>query len=306
MSNIWIVCEQADVAAQLLTPALELAAGKPVYAITVGAENASKVAALGASKVWQLNLQDGRPESAVKVIADTIKEQGASVVLFGATPRGRGIAATVAALLDAGMASEVSAIKAAADGVEAQRYIIGGVAVSTLAFSGLSCVTVTPNTFAAPEAAASAGEIVAVDVPADSRVTVVETAPVVSEGVDLAAAPRVVCVGRGVEKQEDLAMVQELCAAFGAEIACSRGIAEDLKWLPLERYIGISGVKVKADVHISLGVSGQVQHVAGIRDAKTIIAVDTNENAPIFAAADYGIVGNLYDVVPALTKALKG
>ena len=280
MSHIWVISEQADVAAQLLTPAMEFA-GLSVYAVTTGEEGAAALASLGAEKVFQLNLQDGRFESAAATIASLIKEHGASVVLFGATPRGRGVAATVAALL-----------------------VFGGVAVSTLEFSGIGCATITPNTFKAPESASAKGEVVTVDVAADARIQVRDVAPVVREGVDLAAASRVVCVGRGLEKQEDLAIINDLCKAAGAEIACSRGVAEDLKWLPLERYIGISGVKVKADLHISVGVSGQVQHVAGIRDAKVIVAVDTNENAPIFAAADYGIVGNLYDVVPALTRTL--
>ena len=303
MSHIWVISEQADVAAQLLTPAMEFA-GQSVYAVTTGEEGAAKLASLGAEKVFQLNLQDGRIESAASVITSLIKENGASAVLFGATPRGRGLAATVAAMLDVAMASEASAVRPCAAGMEAERYVCGGIAVSTLELSGIGCATLTPNSFKAPETASGKGEVVVVDVPADARVKVLEQAPVVREGVDLASASRVVCVGRGLEKQEDLAIIQDLCKAAGAEIACSRGVAEDLKWLHLERYIGISGVEVKADLHISVGVSGQVQHVAGIRDAKVIVAVDTNENAPIFAAADYGIVGNLYDVVPALTRAL--
>lgn len=303
MSNIWIISEQADVAAQLLTPALALADG-PVHAITVSGEGASRLASLGASKVFQLRLQDGRPESAVPVIVSLIKEHGASVVLFGATPRGRGIAAAAAGMLDAGMASEAASFRLEGGALEAERYICGGIAVSRLAISGIACATVTPDIFTAPAPAGTSGEIITVDVPADTRVTVLADTPVQREGTDLAAASRVVCVGRGLEKQEDLALINELCTAAGAEIGCSRGIAEDLRWLPLDRYIGISGVKVKADLHISVGVSGQVQHVAGIRDAKTVVAVDCNENAPIFTAADYGIVGNLYDVVPALTRAL--
>ena len=303
MSHIWVISEQADVAAQLLTPAMEFA-GLSVYAVTTGEEGAAALASLGAEKVFQLNLQDGRFHSAAATIASLIKEHGASVVLFGATPRGRGVAATVAALLDTALASEASAVRPGAAGMEAERYVFGGVAVSTLEFSGIGCATITPNTFKAPESASAKGEVMTVDVAADARIQVRDVAPVVREGVDLAAASRVVCVGRGLEKQEDLAIINDLCKAAGAEIACSRGVAEDLKWLPLERYIGISGVKVKADLHISVGVSGQVQHVAGIRDAKVIVAVDTNENAPIFAAADYGIVGNLYDVVPALTRTL--
>ena len=99
-------------------------------------------------------------------------------------------------------------------------------------------------------------------------------------------------------------LAQDLAGKLGAEIGCTRSVAEDYHWLPNEAYIGLSGQKVKPQLYISMGVSGQVQHTAGIRDSKIIVAIDTNENAPIFAAADYGIVGDLYDIVPVLTEKI--
>jgi electron transfer flavoprotein alpha subunit len=114
----------------------------------------------------------------------------------------------------------------------------------------------------------------------------------------------VVCVGRGVAKQEDLALVKELAKVLGGEVACSRPIAEEMHWLPEEVYLGISGKKVKPDLYVGIGVSGQIQHVTGIRDSKVIFAINRDENAPIFEAADYGIVGDLYQVVPKLIQEL--
>ena len=123
--------------------------------------------------------------------------------------------------------------------------------------------------------------------------------------MDLAQAKIIVCVGRGVEKPEDIKLARELADVLGGEVGCSRPIAEELNWLPEEFYLGISGKKVKPELYIGLGVSGQIQHVTGIRDSKVIFAVNRDENAPIFEAADYGIVGDLYQVVPKLIEELK-
>ena len=115
----------------------------------------------------------------------------------------------------------------------------------------------------------------------------------------------VVCVGRGLDKQEDIDLARQLAQVLGGEVGCSRPIAEELQWLPEEVYIGISGKKVKPALYLGIGVSGQVQHITGIRDSKVIFAVNKDENAPIFEAADYGIVGDLYSVVPMLIDELK-
>ena len=140
---------------------------------------------------------------------------------------------------------------------------------------------------------------------ADPRVRLIETLPVKRDKIDLASAEKVVCVGMGLDKQEDMKMAEELAQLLGAEIACTRGIAEERQWLPVESYIGISGAKIKPSLYISMGVSGQVQHVVGIRDSKIIVAVDSNEKAPIIKAADYSIIGDMYEIIPLLIEELK-
>jgi electron transfer flavoprotein alpha subunit len=112
-------------------------------------------------------------------------------------------------------------------------------------------------------------------------------------------------VGRGLDKKEDLKLAEDLAGVLGGAVGCTRSIAEDYGWMPEATYIGLSGRTIRPKLYISLGVSGQVQHVAGIRDSKIIVGIDTNENAPIFAAADYGIVGDLHEAAPLLTAALK-
>jgi electron transfer flavoprotein alpha subunit len=108
-----------------------------------------------------------------------------------------------------------------------------------------------------------------------------------------------------LDKKEDIDLARQLAQALGGEVGCSRPIAEELQWLPEEVYIGISGKKVKPALYLGIGVSGQVQHITGIRDSKVIFAINKDENAPIFEAADYGIVGDLYSVVPMLIDELK-
>ena len=118
-------------------------------------------------------------------------------------------------------------------------------------------------------------------------------------------ADKVCSIGRGLTSKDDLPMIRDLATAMGAELGCSRPVAEEKGWMPLDRFVGISGQKFKGSLYLSIGISGQIQHLRGIQDAKTIVAINKDADAPIFANADYGIVGNLYDIVPILTKALK-
>jgi electron transfer flavoprotein alpha subunit len=122
--------------------------------------------------------------------------------------------------------------------------------------------------------------------------------------VELGDADLVVGVGRGFENQEDLAIAQEVAEALGAEMACSRPIAEFFKWLPEDRYLGISGQTIRSRLYLAAGISGQVQHLYGIRDVKTIVAVNTDQNAPIFKVADYFVVGDVKEFLPAFKQAV--
>lgn len=125
-----------------------------------------------------------------------------------------------------------------------------------------------------------------------------------AQTVDLSVAQVIVSVGRGIGEQENLAMVEELAAAMGAELAASRPIC-DAGWLPMERQVGSSGQTVAPKVYLAVGISGAIQHLVGMKGAKTVIAINKDEAAPIFEIADVGVVGDLFEVVPALTKALK-
>jgi electron transfer flavoprotein alpha subunit len=121
--------------------------------------------------------------------------------------------------------------------------------------------------------------------------------------VDLAAAPVIVSVGRGIREQENIALVQALAGALGAELAASRPIC-DAGWLPMERQVGSSGQTVSPKLYLAIGISGAIQHLVGMKGSRTVIAINKDENAPIFEVADYGVAADLFEIVPALTKAI--
>jgi electron transfer flavoprotein alpha subunit len=124
-----------------------------------------------------------------------------------------------------------------------------------------------------------------------------------AQTVDLSAAPVIVSVGRGIGEQENIGIVEELAAALGAELAASRPICDN-GWLPMERQVGSSGQTVAPKLYLAVGISGAIQHLVGMKGAKAVIAINKDENAPIFEVADYGVVGDLFEIVPALTKAV--
>jgi len=145
-------------------------------------------------------------------------------------------------------------------------------------------------------------EFEAGDVP--TRIKILRATKKESGRIDLRKAKTVVSVGRGIKKKEDLAMVEGLAKSMGAALGCSRPLSSDLGWLPEECHIGLTGISVSPELYLAIGISGQLQHVAGIKDSKVIAAINSDKDAPIFQAADYGIVGDLYQLVPAIQRAL--
>lgn len=308
MAGIWIYSEDTNIAQQMLTLGKELAGQlqQSVCALTIYAQDAQTLIASGADKVIVLKGENPWPESYAQAIAAQAKEQNPDLILIGATLRGKDLAAKMAAQLQTGLITDAQAVRVVDGAIETERMLYGGLAVCTEVLSGQNIVTIPARAYdAAAQDAGRSGEIVTIDIAADAAMVVGNVCPIVRKGADISIAEKLVCVGRGVGKQEDMKLAEELAAAMGAELCCTRSVAEDYHWLPNEVYVGLSGQKVKPVIYLSMGVSGQVQHVAGIRDSKLIVAVDTNENAPIFAAADYGIVGDLYQVIPLLTEAIK-
>lgn len=306
MAGIFVYSEDAALAGQLLTPALELkrALGQPVAVLAPDAASAASLAALGPDRVLVLEGAPGSPEALAPALADLLAREEAQVVLVGATLRGKHVAAHIAAVLGAGLASDARALAPAEGGLAAQRILYGGLAVSDEVLAFPAVATLQPGAHAAPAPSSAAVAIEPVQVQADARIQVHRVERAAAGGVDIAASRRLVAVGRGFRTREDLDLAASLAGALQADLACTRGIAEDEHWLPIERYIGISGRTVKPDLYVAAGLSGQVQHMVGCRESRVIVAVNSDERAPIFEAADYGIVGDLYQVLPLLTAAL--
>lgn len=301
MSGFYIYSDKADIVSELVSFARST--GKEANVIVFDESEAEAVKGYGAAKINILKGSSNIPENYSKAIADFLKSEEAELFLVGATSRGRDIGARVAGYLDACMISDVLSISYSDKTVSTTRMMYGGGVVQDEIFECFGVVTVPAGKFE-PSMGETSG-IRQVEVTPDSRVALVQRDPIIREGVDLRVAERVVCVGLGLVNKDDVKIAQDLADVMGAELGCSRGVAEERHWLPVEKYIGISGALIKSKLYLSMGVSGQVQHMVGVRDAKIIVAVDNNDKAPIFKAADYGIVGDMYEVIPMLTEALK-
>jgi len=306
MPGIYVFSEDSALAKQLLTPALELknSLNQPVVALALNEAEAKELAGLGADRAVILQSANKWAEGFAEAIYSQVSASGASVLLVGGTLRGKHVAAYVAAKMNAGMTTDAKTLKIENGKLVAVRVLYAGLALCEEEVALPAVATVRARTFVAPTAAPSTGAVETVAVEGDSRVTLKAVSSTASAGVDISAANKLISVGRGFRQKEDLKLADELGAALKAELSCSRGIAEDEHWLPIERYVGISGQSVKPDLYLAVGLSGQVQHMVGCRESKVIVAVNNDERSPIFEAADYGIVGDLYEVLPLLTAAI--
>lgn len=304
MKNIWVIADIAEDAYELLSKTA--GKGDQVTAFVNGDQAvAEECFAYGATSVKLMPVPENTTwEQYAKVIAAVGKEVQPELIVVSATRRGKTLAAQVAALLDIACITESKELEIEAAKVKAARTIYGGLAEKALETEQAVVVTVAPGTFSKQKVEVPVvGEVSTLEA-STSGIEIVERKAKEVSTVNLSDADVVIGVGRGFGKEENVKLAVELASALGGEIGCSRPVSEDLHWVSEERYIGISGNVIKPTVYIAAGISGQVQHMYGVRDSKTIVAIDKNENAPIFKSADYYIVGDLAEVLPALTKAV--
>lgn len=308
MAGVWVFSEDILLEKQLMGIGVTLAnkLNKPLRALCFQKDDAAGLIACGAAEVCVLEGANPWFEGNAASVAKLAIDVQPDVLLVGGTLRGKDFAAKVAASLNAGLVTDAIDVDCEEGTIVTKRMMYGGLAVCIEEQSFPALVTIPPRTYEIPkEDASRTGQIEVMSLSVDDSVSVDAVCPISRDGVDLTKADKVVCVGRGLKKQEDMDIVRNLAAVFGAEIGCTRSIAEDYHWMPSESYIGLSGQKIKPQLYFAIGVSGQIQHIAGVRDSATIVAIDSNENAPIFAAADYGIVGDLYQIVPELVETIK-
>lgn len=306
-----------DVALEVLSKGRELAdqLNTKLCAISCGGEasgKASEYIAHGADKVFTLrdpHLDRFHVESYTEAMTRLIEEEKPRIVLMGATKRGKELAPRVAQRLGVGCETECLDLRVEDGGLVIERLIFGGKAISTEAFQvEPQIATIPPKRFEKLDRDESRrGDVVEFTVEVgEPKLRLLETREREVGKVKIEDAEVIVSVGRGFKKKEDIKLAEELADVLGGVcIGCSRPIAADLKWLSEDHWVGLSGHKVRPKLYIALGISGQVQHLAGMRDSNVIVAINRDPDAPIFKAADYGINDDLYSVVPELTNAFK-
>jgi electron transfer flavoprotein alpha subunit len=310
MTEILVFSEQESVAFELLSKAREL--GTP-FAALLGETNADDFAAYGAQKVFvgdDARLADFHADLYADALAQMVDASGTQTILIGSTKRGKELAGRLAQKLGCGAVTDAIGLAVGANGdspLQVQRYALGGNTIATdVITTERQVIAVMPRTFEATKQPAAC-ETVRIELKLrESRVKIVERKPKAAATANIESADTLVVAGKGFAKQEDLAIADALAKALKGELGCTRTLSADFHWLGEERMVGISGKKCKPRLMISVGVSGQIQHTVGILGSKVIVAINKDKAAPIFKVADYGVVGDLYQVLPKLTEKVAG
>ena len=278
--------------------------GGRVTVAAVGPRSLAEAAvAAGPDAVAWIETADGVPaEAYAPALAQVVFAAKARVVVAAVTPAGRVVLGAASVALGAVLVPGVLTMSIEGDTVIVDRTDLGGRVVETLA-TGASLAALFGGEDTWP-AATPAPPIARLDGISPADLLIERTEPLSGASAGVVGAERVVSVGRGLKAAADLALVERLAAAMGAEIGCSMPIADDFGWVPKERYVGRSGQHISPRLYLAVGISGAPQHLEGVREAKVVAAINTDPAAPIFRRADYGIVGDLYEVVPALQAAL--
>ena len=315
---ILVVCELKD--GQLRKPSAEAlsegrrladASGKQLGALFVGASSAgaADAAKYGADVILTAEggtLASYSSDAFAQVVADAVKAKGATVLLAAATAVGKDVAPRTAARLAAGYASDVTALSIVDGKLQAVRPVYAGKAFATTSFaSAVQVATTRPNVFPAAEKA-GAGAVEALAAPTgDFKSMVKEILAKAGGKLDLSEANVIVSGGRGMKDGANFKLLEDFADAIGGVVGASRA-AVDAGWgLPHSMQVGQTGKVVSPTLYIACGISGAIQHIAGMSGSKFIVAINKDPEAPIFKLASYGIVGDLFEVVPELTKAAK-
>lgn len=318
---ILVVAEQRDgklnrATWEAVVAAQQLADGVAITIACLGAPAGSvpqELAAAGAGEVLVIAdpaLESYTADGYVMALAQTIAFASPQVVIFPHTYQTRDCAPALAARLQTPLITDVTGITGTGSGATFIRPMFQGKLTAAVrpAGNGPCLVTVQIGAFRADQMRKGAvgSKVTQVPVTIDrSAIRQVPEAPFqeAKQAVDLSQADRIVAVGRGIKSQEHLPTAEALAKAMGAELAASRPICDN-GWLPMDRQIGSSGHTVAPKLYVALGISGAIQHLIGMKGSRTIVAINKDADAPIFEVADYGIVGDLFDLVPAIVAEL--
>jgi len=296
---------------------LSQASGAPITVLVPGVRSAAVASELAAAQINEVvtvehaALEPYTPDGFTGALQDAITQLSPAHVLLPHTYQTRDFAPKLAARMDRALVTDVTAVKAAGHETAFVRPMFQGKLTADVVPQGAAphFVTFQIGAYRVDQVAkgASAAPVRALAVSVDvSTIRQKPEAPFqqAKQAVDLSQAERIVSVGRGIKEQANIALAQQLAEALGAEIAASRPIC-DAGWLPMERQVGSSGQTVAPKLYLALGISGAIQHLVGMKGANTIVAINKDPDAPIFEIADYGIVGDLFEIVPAIIAAVK-
>lgn len=283
--------------------------GTTAEALVLGSvsDDLASLGKYGVKKVHQVNnasLNQLDAQVYAKVIAEAATQSGANVVVFSHNQTGKAVAARVAVRLKAGLVAGACALPDTSNGFVVRKTVFSGKAFANVSISSpVKVISLNPNSYTtiAGEGTAEVNQLsIAVDAP-KVKVTAVNK---VSGEVPLTEAEIVVSGGRGLKGPENWGILLDLAKELGAATACSRPVG-DAHWRPHHEHVGQTGVQVAPNLYIAIGISGAIQHLAGVNRSKVIVVINKDPEAPFFKAADYGIVGDAFEVVPKLTEEIK-
>ena len=299
-SSYEALCYGAKLAEQLGTTADALVLG-------TAKEDLSSLGQYGVKTVYQVNkgsLDQVDAQMFAGTIAQAVAQTGAEVLIFSHNQTGKAIASVVAARLKAGIVTGAIALPETGNGFVVRKTVFSGKAFARVEItSPVKVVSVNPNSFPI-QSTGERAEVKQLDLVVEAPKVRVTAVNKVSGEVPLTEADIVVSGGRGLKGPENWGMVEDLAHALHAATACSRPVA-DSGWRPHHEHVGQTGIQVAPNLYVAIGISGAIQHLAGVNRSKVIVVINKDPEAPFFKAADYGIVGDLFEIVPKLTEEIK-
>src|ERR1044072_1556382 len=284
--------------------------GTSAEGVVLGAVSASDLSALGKYGVKKIHhvandaLNHFDAQVFTKVIAQVAQAAGSKVIIFSNNVDGKAIAPRLAARLKAGFVPGAVALPDTTNGFTVKKNVFSGKAFANVSISSdVKVISLNPNSYQVTEGSGSA-EVVPFTATVDAPKVKIKSVNKASGEVPLSEAEVVVSGGRGLKGPDNWGLIENLAHALGAATACSRPVADE-QWRPPHEHVGQTGLTIAPNLYIAVGISGAIQHLAGVNRSKVIVVINKDPEAPFFKAADYGIVGDAFEVVPKITEAVK-
>jgi electron transfer flavoprotein alpha subunit len=281
--------------------------GTTATVIVVGeCSNLNEVGSHGANKIVHAKTSVFDHQVITRLVSKAVESENSKIIVFSYDLVGKAVAPRLAAKLDAGLVAGSSELPKTDGSFTVKKAVFSGKAFADYEISSdVKVISLLPNSFK-PQESANTAEVIEMALTDDmlkSRVTVKEVKKKVGE-ISLREAEIVISAGRGLKGPENWGMVEELASEMGAATACSRPVA-DIGWRPHHEHVGQTGIAISPNLYIAIGISGAIQHLAGVNRSKTIVVINKDPEAPFFKAADYGIVGDAFEIVPKIISAYK-